>query len=63
MNCLSRLSNAVRAAALVLAATVAVVTIDSTGAVARHQSAAVHDQLVAQAAAPASRVAAAQVRS
>jgi hypothetical protein len=62
MNRLSRLSNAFRASALVLAALVAVVTVDTTRAIAHHQSGALHQQLVAAAAAPASR-SGAQVRS
>lgn len=63
MNCLSRLSNTVRAAALVLATLAALLTVDTTGALAHHRSAAVRDRLVAAAVAPSHSVAAAQVRS
>jgi hypothetical protein len=62
MTCFSRLSRSLRATALLLAAALAVLTVDTTGALARHQSRAVRQQFVALAAAPASPPAA-QVRS
>jgi hypothetical protein len=51
MTCLARLSNTLRATALLLAVAIAVLTVDTTGALAWHQSRAVHKQVVAAASA------------